>query len=69
MAATDHEVREALNAVDYPASKESLVSHVEHNGGDEEVLRSVRALPLGDYDNIEEVLRSLPLEGGTETPA
>lgn len=66
MGATAQQVRDALNSMDYPASKQSLVDHVEQTGAEDEVVRSVRALPLADYANTDEVLRSLPLDGGTD---
>lgn len=55
------DIRRALGDVDFPASKEALVEHAERSGADEESLRALRALPLGDYRNPEEVLRSVPL--------
>lgn len=51
----------ALNDLDFPASKQQVVEHVERRGGPGEVLRAVRALPLGDYDNVDEVKRGMPL--------
>lgn len=65
MAPTADQVRAALNDVDYPVSKDDLVAHVERTGAPEDVVRSVRALPLAIYDNDSQVLRSLPLEGGS----
>lgn len=65
MAPTADQVRAALNDVDYPVSKDDLVAHVERAGAPEDVVRSVRALPLAIYDNDSQVLRSLPLEGGS----
>jgi Protein of unknown function (DUF2795) len=57
-----HRVREALNAVDFPASKEQLVSCVQDHD-DEDVVRAVRGLPLADYSNYDEVLRSVHTPG------
>ncbi len=54
-------IRTALNDVDYPASKEQLVEHVESRGATPETIRALRSLPLGDYDNLDQVLQSLPL--------
>jgi hypothetical protein len=63
-------VRQAIGDVDYPASKEQLVAHVEAKNSDAEATRAIRALPLADYRNEGEVLRSIPtdtaaLEGQT----
>lgn len=52
----------ALNDLDFPASKERIVEHVEQRGGPGEVLRAVRALPLADYSNVDEVKRGMPLD-------
>ncbi len=56
-------VKTALNDVDWPASKEQLVEHVESRGATPETIRGIRSLPLGDYDNIKQVMQSLPLPG------
>ena len=55
------EVREALNAVDFPLSKEALVECAERDDVEESVLRQLRALPLADYGSVDEVLRSVDL--------
>ncbi len=56
-------VKTALNDMDWPASKEAIVEHVESRGGTPETVRAVRSLPLADYDNVNEVLRSFQLPG------
>ena len=53
------EVFQSLNDLDYPASKEDVVRHAETRGASEDVLRVVRALPLGDYASRDELRRSL----------
>ena len=53
------EVFQSLNDLDYPASKEDVVRHAETRGASEDVLRVVRALPLGDYASRVELARSL----------
>ncbi|MFP5347520.1 MAG: DUF2795 domain-containing protein [Actinomycetes bacterium] len=57
-----HRVREALNSVDFPASKEQLVDCVQGHA-DEDVVRAVRGLPLAEYANYDEVLRSVHTPG------
>jgi Protein of unknown function (DUF2795) len=54
-------IEQALNDLDFPASKERIVTHVEQTGGSAEALRAVRSLPLADYSNVAEILRSFPL--------
>ncbi len=48
-----------LNDLDYPASKEDVVRHAESRGASEDVLRALRALPLGDYASRAELARSV----------
>lgn len=50
-----------MGDVDFPASKEELVAHAERNGADPEVRRALRALPLADYRNLDEVRQSVPM--------
>jgi hypothetical protein len=56
---TLEDVFEPLNDLDYPAAKEDVVRHAESRGASEDVLRALRALPLGDYASREELGRSL----------
>lgn len=64
---TDREtLKKSLSAVDYPVSKEEIVDYAENNGFDEGSIRALRALPRGNYENVTEVFRSVPLEKGTE---
>ncbi|MCP2260714.1 Protein of unknown function (DUF2795) [Streptoalloteichus tenebrarius] len=62
-------IQDALNDVDYPLSKEALVEHVERRGADPEVVRAVRACPLGDYANLTEVMGAVPLDPAPERTA
>src|SRR3954452_24178573 len=55
-------VRAALDDIDYPASKEQIVAHAEQNRAPQEAMRALRALPLADYRNEGEVMRSLPTD-------
>nr|WP_242688355.1 DUF2795 domain-containing protein [Actinopolyspora sp. BKK1] len=53
-------MHESLSSVDFPASKEDLVTHAENNGADAETLAALRAMPRADdYGNITEVERSV----------
>ena len=61
---TSNALRHALNAADYPAAKDKLVDTARGAGADDTVLDALRALPLGDYGNIDEVIRST----GTSDP-
>jgi hypothetical protein len=52
-------VFEPLNDLDYPAAKEDVVRHAESRGASVDVLRALRALPLGDYASRDELARSV----------
>ena len=55
-------IRSALVDVDYPADKQTIVERAAANGADEPTMKALRALPLADYDNIGEVIRSADLD-------
>lgn len=59
-------LKATLSAADFPASKEQLVTYAENNGADDATLRALRAMPLADYDNVAEVVRSVPMDKGIE---
>ncbi|MQY04816.1 hypothetical protein ACRB68_28780 [Actinomadura sp. RB68] len=48
--------------MDFPAGKDAIVEHARHRGADETQLRALRAMPRADYDNLAEVLRSVPVD-------
>jgi len=63
------DAKQVLDDMDFPASKEELVAHAS---GHTNVIRLLRALPLGTYDNVEQVGRSIRInasasEGQTES--
>lgn len=39
-----------LSGMDYPASKDQIVSHAERNGADDETLSLLRGMPDQEYD-------------------
>lgn len=59
-------VVQALSSLDYPASKWDIVKHAEEVGASEDAVSALRALPLADYRNEEEVMRSVPLDAAAE---
>ncbi|MQA10741.1 MAG: DUF2795 domain-containing protein [Pseudonocardiaceae bacterium] len=62
---TDREsLKASLSALDFPVSKEALVEYAEKHGADQDTVRALRAAPLGDYQNVSEVLGSVPLDEG-----
>lgn len=59
-------VKKSLSGVDFPVSKEQLVDYAENNGVDEGTVRALRAMPRAEYDNLGEVVSSVPLDRATE---
>lgn len=52
-----------LEGVDYPASKETLLSAAQGNGAPNEMIEMIEGLPLGEFSGLEEFmnhLRSVP---------
>jgi hypothetical protein len=63
---------QALNDMDFPASKEEVVAHAAARDGREEVIRLLQGLPQGTYDNVGQVRRSVRInaaasEGQTQS--
>ncbi|WP_066520210.1 DUF2795 domain-containing protein [Curtobacterium ammoniigenes] len=44
------QMQKYLGGVDYPASKDDLVSTAEQHGADDAVLDALRRIPDGEYD-------------------
>lgn len=66
MTTTRETLKASLSGVDFPAGKEQLVEYAQNHGVDQETVRALRAMPPADYDNVTEVLRSVPLARGPE---
>ncbi|HWB72387.1 MAG TPA: DUF2795 domain-containing protein [Egibacteraceae bacterium] len=62
------DLRQALEAVDYPAGKDQLLARAEHHCAGEDVLRALRSLPPVRYRDLEEVVRSVDVELGPGPP-
>ncbi|WP_159941727.1 MULTISPECIES: DUF2795 domain-containing protein [unclassified Nocardiopsis] len=54
-------LQEILGEVGFPAGKDRIVAHARDAGADEELLSALRAMPPADYNEPNEVLRSVPL--------
>jgi hypothetical protein len=61
MAVHRADIESALNDMDFPAAKEAIVQHAEQSGASAEVVAALRSLPVGEYGNKAEVLRSVDL--------
>jgi hypothetical protein len=55
-------IKEALNDLDFPASKEEIVEHARSRGVRRDADQALSALPPAEYANLQEVLRSVPLD-------
>lgn len=59
-------IKDALNDLDFPASKQAIVEHVRRHGAPPDAERALAALPLATYGNLDEVLRSVPVDPAPE---
>ena len=48
-----------LEGVDYPASKEAMLSAAEGNGAPSEMVEMIQGLPLGEFSDQEEFMNHL----------
>lgn len=48
-----------LEGVDYPASKEAMLSAAEGNGATSEMIEIIEVLPLGEFSDLEEFMNHL----------
>jgi hypothetical protein len=63
-------VHAALNTADFPATKDDLIEAASAAGADDAVLAALRSLPLADYTNRDEVVRSVDtVEATGSTPS
>ncbi len=63
---TTDRIREALRFIDYPADKWALVAEATRAGAEEETIRALRAMPQAEYANLNEVVRSVPIDSERE---
>lgn len=59
MAFNPDEAQEYLKGVEYPASKETLLSTAEGNGAPDELIEMIAGLPLGEFSEHEEFMNHL----------
>jgi hypothetical protein len=66
------DARQVLDDMDFPATKEDLVAHASGRSGHANVIRLLRELPLGTYDNVEQVRQSIRINASAaegQTPS
>lgn len=56
---TPIEVQKHLAGLDYPASKDDIVTKAESEGGDEKVMSALRGLPEKEYDGPNAISKEL----------
>ena len=62
----DARVRKALQGKDFPAERNDLVEYATDRGEiDDATLTALAALPEGRYENIDDVVASVPQRPGT----
>lgn len=67
--ASTRQVEDLLDDLDFPASKQEIVDHAERRGSGTGGEKALAALPLGEYGNLDEVLRSVPLDPAPDRSA
>ncbi len=64
------DIRDALMNADFPADKDELIRVAEQAGAAKETLSVLRSLPVADYANKDEVIRSVDTAEATgSTPS
>ncbi|ASR39132.1 hypothetical protein BAY61_09650 [Prauserella marina] len=61
---TAERVRAALSDADFPAEKPDLMRCAEKTGADRNTVAALGAMPPVLYENLTEVMRSVPLDQG-----
>lgn len=69
----DMRASKALQGMDFPATKGTLLEYAESRGADEKSLQALRMLPEKEFGNMNEVVDAVPQEpegedvpGGTQ---
>jgi hypothetical protein len=56
------EVQKHLKGVDYPATKDDLISHAESNGAPEDILDQLRGMSKDSFDGPNAVVQAISKE-------
>ncbi|MEU9212178.1 DUF2795 domain-containing protein [Streptomyces sp. NPDC048415] len=65
-ATSAREVVAALDDVDFPAGKQELIDAARRAGASEEVITALRGIPPEEYDNREQVARSVRVDPASD---
>ena len=63
MALSPIELQKHLKGLDYPASKDRIVSHAEGNGAPDDILGALRGIPDREYDGPNAVSAAFSDQG------
>ncbi len=61
-------VRKALEGADFPATKQDLIVYAEERSAGGKTSQALRALPEGEYDDIDHVERCVPQSPAAHDP-
>ncbi|HET9641622.1 MAG TPA: DUF2795 domain-containing protein [Candidatus Paceibacterota bacterium] len=53
-----------LNGVDYPASKDELIQAAQSQGADEDVIQTLRNIPMDSFNSANDVSEGISRMGG-----
>lgn len=67
-SADDNRVRKALQGMDFPADKDALVTYAAERDEDSRAIQALRALPNGEYVNVDEVAYAVPQSPAEHDP-
>ncbi|MFD0688574.1 DUF2795 domain-containing protein [Actinomadura fibrosa] len=56
------QVEKLLGDLAFPASKQDIAEHAHRRAPGTQAERALASLPLGTYDNVAEVVRSVPID-------
>ncbi len=56
----ERRVRKALQGLEFPADKDTVLAYAEERGAALKTLRALRALPAGTYTNTDAVEQAVP---------
>lgn len=59
---TAHEVRRALDSVDFPAGKSDILTSAQRANASDEVIKALQGIPPDEYGNRDDVVHSVRLD-------
>lgn len=67
-SADDRRVRKALQGMEFPADKDALVDYAAERDEDSRAVQALRALPDGEYENVDQVAHAVPQRPAEQDP-